>query len=173
MSNGIAPWIWRRKRLPLGKEDHPISSLQRQMNRVINDFFSTNSFLPEFFSEPLSQIGEKLNAFTPSVNVAATDKEILVTADLPGMDEKDIEISLTKDSLTIRGERKHTHEGVSQEAWQYIESSYGSFERIVPLNEEVDEEKVDASFSKGILTIKLPRKVSASKATRKVSIRTS
>jgi HSP20 family protein len=97
---------------------------------------------------------------------------LVVSVEVPGMDEKDIELSLTKDALTIRGERKQSHEEKSEGGWSYVESSFGSFERIVPLNDLlVDEDRVEASASKGIVTITLPLRAGSEGAPKKVSIR--
>jgi HSP20 family protein len=144
------------------------------MNRLFNDFISGSSILPEFFSEPLAQLGERWTSFIPNLNVNKTDKAVIVTVEVPGMDEKDIELSLTKDGLAIRGERKATHEQTEEGGWNYVESSYGSFERIVPLTDlEIDEDKVEATAAKGIVTITLPLKASAQSTAKKVSIKTS
>jgi HSP20 family protein len=174
MTGSIVPWSWKKKRLPVGKDEHPVSALQRQMNRLINDFASGSSILPEFFSEPLAQLGERWNSFTPNVNVHKTESAVVVTVEVPGMDEKDIELSLTKDSLTIRGERKQLHEEQGEEGWNYVESSYGSFERLVPLTDLlVDQDRVEATSAKGIVTITLPLAATEHSSPKKVSIRTS
>jgi HSP20 family protein len=172
MSGNIVPWSWKRKRLPLGKDEHAVSALQRQVNRLFAEFSSGSSFLPDFFAEPLAQIGERWSSFAPNVNVNKTEKALVVTVEVPGMDERDIELSLTKDALTIRGERKQSHEEKGEDGWNYVESSYGTFERVVPLNElVVHEDGVQASASKGIVTITLPLKESGAGGAKKVSIR--
>jgi HSP20 family protein len=174
MSMNIVPWAWKRKRLPIGKDEQSLSALQRQMNRVFNDFVAGSSLLPEFFSEPLTQLGERWNAFNPNVNVSKTDKALVVTVEVPGMDEKDIELSLTKDGLAIRGERKQAHEEKGEGGWNYVESSYGAFERVVPLSDLViDDDQVTATSAKGIVTITLPFKESFQATPKKVSIRPS
>jgi len=174
MSMNIVPWTWKRKKLPIGKDEQSISSLQRQMNRVFNDILSGSSLLPEFFSEPLSQLGERWGAFMPNVNVSKSDAALTVTVEVPGMDEKDIELSLTKDGLAIRGERKQLHEEKGEGGWSYVESQHGSFERIVPLDGlEIDDDRVTATSAKGIVTITLPFKESAQATPKKVSIRPS
>jgi HSP20 family protein len=172
MSMNIVPWTWKRKRVPVGKDEQSISALQRQMNRVFNDLLSGSSILPEFFSEPLTQLGERWTAFVPNVNVSKNETALIVTVEVPGMDEKDIELSLTKDGLAIRGERKQAHEEKGEGGWNYVESSYGSFERIVPLSDLViDDDQVTATSSKGMVTITLPFKESAQPSPKKVSIR--
>jgi HSP20 family protein len=146
------------------------------MNKLFSDFGSGASFLPDFFTEPLVQIGEKLVGFTPNVNVTKSDRALVITVEVPGMDERDIELSLTKEALTIRGERKQSHdttsEGEGESKWSYTESSFGAFERIVPLGELIiDEDGVEATASKGIVTISLPIRSGAETGVKKVSIR--
>ena len=176
MTNTIVPWSWKRKRLPVGRDDLPLSNLQRQMNRLFSEFSASSSFLPDFFTEPLAQIGEKLVGFSPNVNVTKSEHALTVTVEVPGMDERDIELSLTKEALAIRGERKSSHEstggGDGESKWSYTESSYGAFERIVPLADlSIDEDGVEATASKGIVTITLPITRGAESSARKVSIR--
>jgi HSP20 family protein len=174
MSMNIVPWAWKKKRVPIGKDEQSLSMLQRQMNRVFNDLISGSSLLPDFFSEPLTQLGERLTAFVPNVNVSKTDTALIVTIEVPGMDEKDIELSLTKDGLAIRGERKQSHDEKGEGGWNYVESAYGAFERIVPLSDLViDDDNVTATSAKGIVTITLPFKESAQVSPKKVSIRPS
>ena len=169
MNSVLVPW--KRKRVPLGRDEHPVSQIQRQMNRILSDLLSGNSLIPEFVSEPLLQLGDRLGSFTPNMNVIKNDKEVTVTVELPGMDHNDIEISLNSEGLLIRGEKKSTSEK-SEDGWSYFETQSGKFERIVSLNGlEVEDDKVDASFSKGILTIKLPLKIASQQATKKVSVR--
>lgn len=171
MSGNIVPWSWKKKRLPVGKDEHAVSTLQRQVNRLFADF-GAGGFLPDFFAEPLAQIGERWNSFAPNVNVTKNGSALVITVEVPGMDEKDIELSLTKDALSIRGERKQIHEEKSEGGWNYVESSFGTFERVVPLNELiVDEDRVEATASKGIVTITLPFKAGSEGAPKKVSIR--
>ena len=160
----LAPWNWGRKNELNVQGEHPFESLQRQMNRVFDDFFSG------FDLQPFSGWGEKFGGFNPRINVTENDKEVRVTAELPGMDDKDIDLSLTKDSLTIRGEKRLDHEKTEGNRY-YSERSYGTFSRTVPLGFEVDEDKVDASFVKGILTIVLPKSERAQRQARKITVK--
>ena len=101
----LAPWNWGKKTMPVRTgEDHPFELLQRQMNRLFDDFFSG------FDLEPFSGWTERFGGFNPRINVIEDEKEIRLTAELPGMDDKDIDISLTKDALTIRGEKRDERE---------------------------------------------------------------
>lgn len=171
MAGSIVPWSWKRKRVPVGRDEQSVSTLQRQMNRLFNDFMSNSSFLPDFVTEPLTQLGERMSSFTPNVNVTKNDSALIVAVEVPGMDERDVELSLTKDALTIRGERKQEHRP-ENDRWHYVESTYGAFERVVPLTDLViDEDKVEASATKGVVTITLPFKEAAPSSGKKVSIR--
>ncbi|MEN9844863.1 MAG: Spore protein [Pseudomonadota bacterium] len=169
MTGHIVPWRWKKKTVPVGGQHDVVSNLQRQVNRLFNEVVSGSSFLPDFVSEPLAQLGERLTTFAPSVNVRKTETAIIVAVELPGMDERDVEISLTTDGLAIRGERKAdggpldggvaSQGGIASEGgeWNYSESAYGPFERIVPLaGLRVQADRVDATASKGIVTITLP-----------------
>ncbi len=93
----------------------------------------------------------------PAVNISENDKEIKVKAELPGLDSKDIDLSIQNNTLILKGEKKFEEEE-SKENFHRIECSYGSFYRAIPLPAEVDESKVSAKFKNGVLEIKLPKK---------------
>lgn len=159
----LVPDGWRKRKAVNG-EHEPWTALQRQMNRVFEDFFSG------FEMEPFrSESG--LSNFSPRINMSESDREYMLEAELPGLDEKDIELSLSNDALTIRGHKKEERERKDGENRIFVERSYGSFERVIPLTCEVDEDEVDASFKKGVLTVKLPKTVEAQRQTKKISVR--
>ena len=125
-------------------------------------------------SEPLAQLGERLTTFAPTVNVRKTDAAVIVSVEVPGMDERDLEISLTSQGLTIRGERRSDFDERDDQGWNYVESSFGPFERIVPLGGlSVNQDKVEATAAKGIVTITLPILASSETLERKVDIKVS
>lgn len=172
MTGNIVPWRWRKKRVPIGPERDAVTNLQKQINWLFSEVMSNSSRLPEFMSEPIAQLGERLTSFTPNVNVRKTEAAIIVSIELPGMDERDVEISLTSEGLTIRGERKIQVDEVGEDGWSYAESSFGAFERIVPLGElRVHEDRVEATASKGIVMITLPLRAHAEVQARKVDIK--
>jgi HSP20 family protein len=121
------------------------------MNRWFDDFFGGFGLTPfrGFFDE-------SWETFSPRVNVVEGDEEIKVSAELPGMDEEDINVSLSQGVLTISGEKKQEEEQKGENYYR-LESSYGSFQRSLPLPCEVDESKAEAVFKKGVLTINLPK----------------
>jgi HSP20 family protein len=102
--------------------------------------------------------------------VKEEEKDFIVSAELPGMDQKDIDVTVTNDSVRISGEKKHEEEK-EERGYYRRETSYGTFERVVDLPTEVDESKAEAEFSKGVLTIKLPKTEEAQAKRKKIKIR--
>ena len=134
----------RSTRLARGSDD-PFTSFRREMDRLFEDFnrgwavpttFGTSEFL------------------SPKVNIAETDKGLEVTADLPGIDQKDIEISLSDDVLTLKAEHKaEKEEKDEKKQYHLVERSFGKFMRSFELPFEADTDKAEASFDKGVLKI--------------------
>jgi HSP20 family protein len=151
-----------KKSVPVKREERDIFSLFRdEMNRLFDNFFRG------FEIEPFET---RLGTFSPSVNVVEDEKEIRVSAELPGINEKDIDVSLSRDSLTIRGEKKEEKEDKGKNYYR-MERSYGSFTRTIPLPTEIDTDKVKAQFKKGILTVTLPKTAKAIKETKKIPVK--
>lgn len=156
---------WGKKSLPIKREErHPFYSLQQEMNRLFDDFFS------DFSLQPFGVRAEQFERFSPSINVTEDEKEVCVSAELPGMDEKDIDVSLSSDTLTIKGEKKVEKEDKGKEYYR-MERSYGSFQRVIPLSDEIDMEKVEASFKNGVLNVALPKIAEAKSSRKKISIK--
>ena len=163
-----AGYPWRRRRLELFPvEAAPLSGLQKQMNNLFD------GFLTGFGLEPFGSGADKLGAFMPKLNVYEDAQGLTVTAELPGLDQKDVEVSLAQDTLTLRGEKRVEHEDRKENGRFYAERSYGSFERVIPLGFEANEDAVDASFKNGVLTIKVPKSAREQSTTKKVPIKCS
>ena len=122
-----------------------LSSVRREMDRLWDRFLGESSLLKK---------GEK--SWIPSVNVSETKDSIQVKAELPGVESKDVSVTLLGDMLTIKGEKKQEKEE-KDEHHHVVENYYGSFERSFKLPEGVQPDKVDASFDKGVLKITLPK----------------
>jgi HSP20 family protein len=106
----------------------------------------------------------------PAVDVVESEKAYEITAELPGMDEKNIEVKVTDGSLTIKGEKQEEKE--EKERGYYLqERHYGSFERSFELPESVDPDKIEASSKNGVLTVTLPKKAEAQKAAKKIEVK--
>jgi HSP20 family protein len=129
----------------------PFLSLHREMNRLFDDVFR-GAGLPAAGSQGQG-VGNFVNA---SMNVSETEKELRITAELPGVTEQDIDISLDDDVLTIRGEKKFERTD-DKENFHFVERSYGTFQRSLRLPFPADPEQVQASFENGVLTVTLPK----------------
>ncbi|MFY9399689.1 MAG: Hsp20/alpha crystallin family protein [Desulfomonilia bacterium] len=139
---------------------------QREMNRLFDDFFKGFGLRP--FGEEMEAAG----TFYPQVDMTEDENAVYVTAELPGLDEKDIEINLSKDSITLKGEKKEEREEKGKESY-YMERSYGSFTRVLPIPVEINPDKVEATFKKGVLNITMPKVQTEKKEQRKIKIKSS
>jgi HSP20 family protein len=140
----LIPWGRQENRAPalLGSEERsPFLSLRRDIDRLFDDFFHA----------PLANFGRGAMMQWPNVEVSRTDNEIRITAEVPGMTEKDVELLVEDGVLTLRGEKKSESEDRG-----YSERFYGRFERRIALPSGVDEEKAKAEFRDGILSVTLP-----------------
>lgn len=147
MTQNIMPWKKRAGEVSRS-EQTPFTELHQRMDDLFEEFF-------QGFGTGLARF-EPRHVIAPSVDVSETDDEVRVTADLPGMDEKDIQVSLDNDLLTIKGEKKHEQEEKKRNYYM-VERSYGEFQRVIPMPASVDKEKVKAAFKKGVLTVTLPK----------------
>jgi len=151
---------------------HPLVSLRREVDRLFEDFSSSfsrwplgrNLFDERFWRLPQLEIG------LPVVDVAETDKDYRVTAELPGMDEKDIEVTLSGDTLTIKGEKKEEKEE-THKGYRLSERRFGMFHRAFSLPPGVEADKIAAEFSKGVLTVTLPKTALAKKEPKKIAVK--
>ena len=134
------------------------------MSRLFENF-SENMFS---FS-PMKRNQSEISEAFPKMDVSETEKEFKVRAELPGMDEKDIDVSVSNEVLTIKGEKKAEKEDKKPNYYR-MERSYGSFQRSIPLPSEVEKDKIKANFKKGVLNIVLPKSEKAVKESKKIEI---
>jgi HSP20 family protein len=148
---GTTPTLWREEFSPLG-------SFRREMDRLFDDFFTAPTF---------TRLGDFGGAATnwPSIDVRDRNDELLVTAEVPGLTDKDVELFVDNGILTIRGEKK-----LDQEEKGYSERFHGRFERQIPLPANVDEQHCRADFHDGLLTIHLPKSREAEESRKKIPI---
>ncbi len=167
----LVPWRWGRSELAARDENHPFPTLHRDVDRLINDFLTTFDRQWDFGLIP-SRLGGGFTegSITPQMDVAEDDREITLTAELPGLDEKDVEILLSSNGLTIKGEKKSKQEKKGKDYYR-VERSYGSFSRTIPLPEGIDADKVNASFKKGVLTVTVPKLPEAQKEVKKIAVK--
>ena len=130
--------------------------IRKEMDRLWDSFLE---------GRPMRRAGEWL----PSIDVSETKSDLVIKAELPGMDSKDIDISLSNGFLTIKGEKNQEKEE-KDENYHLIERSYGSFTRSVRLPREVQSDKITASFKNGVLRVTLPKSEEAKKKEIKVNV---
>jgi HSP20 family protein len=126
-----------------------LTSLQNEMNRLFNTFFDTPS-------TGGNGNGGSLRRWIPAMDLVETDDHFVLKADLPGLDESDVNIEVEDNVLTVSGERKADHED-NREGYVRVERAYGSFRRSLTLPDGVDAEAVSASFEKGVLQVSIPK----------------
>lgn len=143
----------RRKDVPAAKSDDPFRELRSEMNRLFDDFFSDFGLAPRW---NLAERETSPALFNPRVDVSETEDEVRVSAELPGMDEKDVTVELGDNAISVRGEKKEEQENKGKN-WYRKEQSYGAFQRVIPLPARVEGDKAKARFKKGVLTVTLPK----------------
>ncbi|HEV2078880.1 MAG TPA: Hsp20/alpha crystallin family protein [Allosphingosinicella sp.] len=137
-------------------ESSPFLSLRRDVDRLFDDFFRGTVPSTSFLRSSMGW---------PSVEVSDSDREVRVTAEVPGMSEKDVELLMENGVLTLRGEKKSENKDKDKDRG-YSERFYGRFERRIALPDGVEEEGADASFRDGVLTVTLPKSVQAQRGRR-------
>jgi HSP20 family protein len=152
----LAPWFGGRR------VGDPLGSLHDEVDRLFEDF--TRGFRVPRLAEGVG------GAVVPDIDVAETEKEVVVTAELPGIDEKDVDVTLADGMLSIKGEKKAEKEEKGKN-FHRVERSFGSFTRRIGMPAEVDESKVKAEFAKGVLTVTLPKKPVAQQAAKKIAVK--
>ena len=140
----------------------PFTQLQNEVDRLFGDF--SRAMPAGRWS--LAQNGQ----MALSIDVSETDKAIEVSAELPGVDEKDIDVSLHDDVLTIKAEKKAEKES-KDKTWHMVERSYGSVRRTIGIPFSIDPDKVEAKFDKGVLRITLPKPPEADRKGRNIKIK--
>lgn len=161
----LIPWTRGSESAPdlfRGERSSPFFTLQREMNRLFDEAFRG-------FDAPavVSRRMGFAHMGWPRIDVAETEKDITVTAEIPGLEEKDVELLLSDGNLVIRGERKSEIEDKDR---QFSECFYGRFERQIPVGADVAEDKIEASFKNGVLKVMLPKTEPAMTKARRIAI---
>jgi HSP20 family protein len=155
------------------REWRPFEALHGEVDRLFDDFgggFWRFPFRRSVFDlEPFWR-REPSWETAPAMDIAETEKAYEITAELPGMSESDVEVVASNGGLTIKGEKKEEKEEKKKD-YYLSERRYGSFERRMQIPEEVDADKIEATFKKGVLTVTLPKKPEAQKPEKKISVK--
>ena len=160
------------ERMPLVQAWHPFENLHREIDRIFADFgrgFGSRRSL--FDIEPFRG-REATWVSAPAVDITETDKAYVISAELPGLDEKEIEVKLVDGNLSIKGEKRAEKEEREKDYYLH-ERQYGAFERVFRVPEGVDAEKIEATFKNGVLALTLPKTAEAQKPEKKIDVKAS
>ena len=158
------PIVSKDKGQPAARPHDVFSAMRSEMDRVFDRFNQGWPGLPQLFG------GSEGVAMMPSLDIKDTGRELVIEAELPGVDEKDVTLTVRDGLLTIKGEKRQSKEE-KDESRYVMERSYGSFMRSVQLPPTVDESKLQAQFDKGVLRISAEKKPDAEKAEKRIEIR--
>jgi HSP20 family protein len=149
---------------PVQRHVNPLSAMRAEMDRVFD------SFLGRGFGRfpAIARVADS-DAVVPSIDVRETETEFVIEAELPGMAEKDISVTLGNGVLTFKGEKKSEHEE-KKDDYHVMERSYGSFQRSFRVADTIDADKAKAAFEKGVLKVTLPKRPEAVKAEKRIPI---
>jgi len=160
------------KAAPAARNWSPFENLRQEINRLFDDFHPLG-WRSAFGRTPGSEVPwPSLGALkiAPAMDFVEKDHEFELTCELPGMDEKDIELKLVGDMLTIKGEKTEQKEEREKD-YHLSERRYGSFQRSFQMPDGVDAGKIEASFAKGVLTVKMPKSSEAQKKEKKIEVK--
>jgi HSP20 family protein len=165
----------KTERMPASTPEawRPFESLRRDIDRLFEDFGGglwRSPFRRSFFDIEPGWRSQSAMSVMPAVDVTETDKAYEITAELPGLDEKNIEVKVADGVLTIKGEKQEEKEEKKKDYYM-SERSFGSFQRSFQVPSGVDADKIEASFKKGVLTVTFPKSAEAQKAEKKITVK--
>ena len=149
MKRSLLPSVWRRGEGVLRRTESPLFALHDRIDRMFDDFSRR-------FHMSALEGGRSLGEFNPTVDVREDQKGLNIKAELPGLDEKNVEVVLVGSDLRIKGEKKEERREEKGEGYWLQEAEYGSFDRVITLPEGLNAEQVEARFKNGVLNITIP-----------------
>jgi HSP20 family protein len=181
----LVPWNWFKKEeenagktVPVKRGSareqssgfvHPLQQFHQDMNRIFDQTFRGFGLSPLSFEEPLfPRLADEM--LKPTLDLGVSDKEYNITVEVPGVDEKDVKLEIINGTLHIRGEKKQQKEEKEKDYYR-VERSYGSFQRMLSLPEDADQDDVKATFKNGVLTITLSRKALPESKVKKIEVK--
>lgn len=181
----LVPWNWFTKEeegagrtVPVKREGEtdktsalttPWQQLHQDVDRLFDQTFQGFGLTPFGFSRPsFPRFSDGI--LKPTLDLGVTDKAYTITVEIPGVNEKDVKLEIVNDTLTISGEKKQEKEEKDKNYYR-MERSYGSFQRVLSLPEDADQNDVNASFKKGVLTITMPRKALPKSEVKHIEVR--
>jgi len=168
-SSGKVPVRTEKSSSQLPQQWQPFEQFRREIDRLFDDF-SSGFWHGSLFDMTPFRRTEAAFRTMPAVDVAETDKAYEITAELPGLEEKNIEVKLANGVLSIKGEKQEEKEEKEKDYYRR-ERSFGSFERSFQVPEGIDTDKIAASFKNGILSVTLPKSAEAQKQEKKIEVK--
>jgi HSP20 family protein len=181
----LVPWNWFKEEeegdgrtLPVPREDSqdqvyaftgPLIRFHREIDRLFENAFRGFGSGPFGFEHPLMQKMDE-GKLKPTLDLGATDKDYTITVEIPGVDEKDVNLELVNDTLTIQREKKQEKEEKDKDYYR-VERSYGSFQRVLSLPEIADQENVKATFKKCVLTVNMLKRALPKSDVRQIEVK--
>jgi HSP20 family protein len=150
---------------PVSRYRDPFAEMRAEMDRLFDTFLGRG-----FVGRPApSASAESAATLASNVDIRENDKEIIVEAELPGIEEKDIQVTVRDGVLSLKGEKKSERDE-KKDTYHLVERSYGSFERSFELPDSADQDKIKAEFNKGVLRVVVAKRAEAAKAEKKIPI---
>lgn len=146
----------------------PIMRLHQDIDRLFEEAFSGFGSLPSALDT--SFFSEQTNLLKPNINIESDNKNYVITLEVPGVDENDVELDITNNTLIIKGEKRQKKESKEKE-FHRMERTYGKFQRVLSLPEDATQDDIQADFKDGVLTINIPRKEVAETNVRHIDIK--
>jgi HSP20 family protein len=141
-------------------KDHPFWQMRERMNRYLDNVWDYPFGMDVYDGDDI---------LSPRIDLSETDEVYTIVADLPGLNEKEIDLSISQNLLTISGKKEEEKEEKGRE-YHRIERYSGQFRREIPLQDTIDENKIEATFKNGVLTINIPKRPDPSQKKKKISI---
>lgn len=167
MASNLIPCRKRKEEPSLARPEEwesPFLTMHRRWDDLFEHLF--RGFEEAFGLPEAARRERRAGTTVPSVDIAETDDELQVSVDLPGLEEKDLEVTVEDDTLTVRGEKKQEREEKKRD-YHLVERSYGEFSRSIPLPRGIDRDRVKATFKNGVLKVSLAKTPEA-KSNRRV-----
>ncbi|MER3546190.1 MAG: hypothetical protein C4338_00790 [Rhodanobacteraceae bacterium] len=158
----LIPWNRNRNALVRTGNRDPFFALQREVNRLFDDMWNG-------FDLPMMRSGGLLDSGWPHIDLIEKDKDFVLTVEVPGMDEKDIDVQFADQCVILRGERREER-SENQADYHYNERYYGRFERRIPLSVDIQPDKAKAVLRNGVLTVTLPKAAQTETAGHRIPI---
>ncbi len=179
----LAPWNWFKKEqehegkmLPVRRHEtqapytDPFLQIRQEMDRIFDTALSGFGFPSMGFGRERTPMAQT-DWLKPTLDIGASNKEYTISVELPGVDEKDVQLELINDTLKIKGEKKQQKEEKEKNYYR-MERSYGSFQRTLSLPEDADQDGISAVYMNGIMEITIPRKVAPKTEVKQIEIKT-